>query len=141
MAVAQNKSQPTQGQVLGVLAADATQLKSAADAILFSSPRIAGNIGAKCYRAVDFRVGEGFFVPLIPSGAEKGTEICWQRLLHIDAKALFQRALAPMESDVGSLIDAILIRRNRLAVVAHVGVVQINQRTNMCLQALKPLWL
>src|ERR1700733_1869310 len=103
MAIAQNKSQPAQGQVLSVLAADATQLKSAANAILFSSPRVPGKIGAKCHRAVDFRVGKGFFVPLVPSCAEKGTEICRQRLLHVDAKALLQRALAPVRVMSGVL--------------------------------------
>ena len=124
-----------------MLAADAADFKGAANLVFFSAPRVSGEFEAKRQGAVHLGIGERFFVPLIPSGAEKDTEIGRQLLLHIDAEALLQRALVPVEGDVGSLIDALQISRNRLAVVAHVGVVQISQRTNMSLQALKPVRL
>ena len=77
----------------------------------------------------------------IPSGTEEGTEIGGERLLDVEAEALLQRTLVAVLGDVGNRVDMVQISRDGLAVVTHVGVVQIGQRANVGLQALKPLRL
>ena len=52
MAIAKNESQATEGQVLTVLAANTTDFKSGANAVVFAAPRVSGEISAKggtCY--------------------------------------------------------------------------------------------
>src|SRR5580658_7739315 len=78
---------------------------------------------------------------LIPTGAHEDAEVGRQRLLDIEAEALLQGALTAIEGDVRKLVVAIQKSRYGLAVVAHVGVIEISQGPNMGIETLEPLRL
>ena len=89
-AVAENEPQASEGQILLVLGADAAGFEGAADLVLFSAPRVAGEFEAERHGAVHLCIGERLFVPLVPSGAEIDAEIGRELLLDIETEALLQ---------------------------------------------------
>src|ERR1700744_699409 len=95
----------------------------AANAVVFSVPRVAGQVRSKRYRVVHFTESEGLVTAIIPTGAEKGTEVRWKLLFQIHAEARLHRAGMPMSRNVRCCITAFHVRLICFAVISQVCMV------------------
>src|ERR1700722_19089472 len=75
VAIPENESQASQGQVLPVLVADAAGFKGASDLVQFSAPGVAREFKAKRQGAIHLGIGERLMMALIPTGAHKDAEV------------------------------------------------------------------
>src|SRR5271166_4137874 len=128
--VTKDEPKPAVGEVPGVLAGDAIGDKGDSGAIILSLPHAARKAGAKLKGLVDFGVGPGLGLAVVPSKTSVGDNVICQDLLEVDPKAVLRRYLLGMVGDfrrrnlslqvlfVGNLVDA------------HVGIVDIRQQTD-----------
>src|SRR5579863_9185604 len=92
-------------------------------AVVLSAPGFARGEGAEFESAVHFRVRERLVSSIAPAETPENANFRRDRLLKIQAETIFVAPLDSRGDDVrrGSLVIEVIV--DRLAVVAHIGVV------------------
>src|SRR5271166_1858076 len=128
--VSKDESKAAVGKVPSVLAGDAIGNKGDSGAIILSFPHAARKAGASLKGLVDFGIGPGFGLAVVPSKTSVGDNVSGQGLLEVDPKSVLRCDLQGMVGD---------FRRRNLSlqvlfvcdlINAHVGIVDIRQQTD-----------
>ena len=85
---------------------------------------------AELERAIDFGIGERLVAAVAPAEAPENANIRRDFLLEVQAEAVFVAALAARRDDVRRGRFAVEIIVDGLAVVAHIGVVEIAEQAD-----------
>src|SRR5580704_12547944 len=99
IAVAQQKSQPAQAKVILVIALDRVRYHRNRHLVLRPVPAISRVVGAGLHRLIDFGIGEGLVLPLIPSETPEHAKILRQLLLRVVAESILERAVVLVFTD------------------------------------------
>ena len=99
-AIAQQKTETAKLQVSLMIRLDRIRNKSHAELVVGARPRSAGVVAAKLNGLVDFRVGEGLVLALIPADTGEGAQIRGQLLLGVEREAVFYRAVSLVLRDL-----------------------------------------
>src|SRR5271157_5744568 len=129
-AVSKDEPQPAVGKVPGVLAGDAIGDKGDSGAIILSFPHAARKAGSELKGLVDFGIGPGFGLAVVPSKTSVSDDVSCQDLLEVDPKAVLRRHLLGVVGDVRRHNLSLQVLFVRDLVNAHVGVVDICQQTD-----------
>ena len=79
---------------------------------------------------IDFGVGEGFGLAVVPAEAGERGQVAGEVLLQVDAESILTRDVPGMVCDFRNRRKARFEVGNRLAIDAHVGVVGESQQAN-----------
>src|SRR5262249_54699872 len=90
---------------------------------------LAAQVRSPFNRTVYFSVGERFVAAVVPAPSAKDAESVCDFLLKIRSKPILDGALVAMGGDVGSGIGSGAECIDRLAVAAHIGVVDVGEQT------------
>src|SRR5579863_4666803 len=110
--------------------ADGVRNKRYSGAIVAPMPHGPGRTDTAFKRLVNFSVGEGFRLAVVPSEAAEGGQILRQILLEVEAESILPRDVPGMISDVGTLDQAGAELSYGVAVDAHIGIVGVGQNAN-----------
>src|SRR4029077_9371920 len=118
----EEEAEPAIGEIGLVIFFDRVRHKSNASAILFAMPPCAVCSQTAGKGLVNFGVGEGFGLAVIPAEAGESGQVAGKVLLEVDAETILAGDVPGMVGDVGD--DVIVFGQNDLvAIDAHVGVV------------------
>src|ERR1700761_4776404 len=130
-AVTQHEADPSEGQVLAMVASKAAVHESASDAIILPVPGVAGKISPRGDGAVYLAEGEGFEGTVVPASAQVDAEVTRKVLLEVNGEARLHRALVTVQSDVRLRILAGKVGLVGLVIVAQVSTVDEKQRPHV----------
>src|ERR1035438_84686 len=99
-------------------------------AIEAAMPARALGIDAQLKNAFGFGIAKRLVLTVGPSPAPEGPNIAGQLLLKVDAEPVFDRPLLAGGDDIGGLRWVREVNVNRLAIIAHIAVVDVVEQTN-----------
>ena len=102
VAVAEEKAEASGGEIVLVIFLDGVADEGDAGAVLLAMPPRAVRAHAFGEGLIDFGVGEGFGLAVVPSEAGEGGEVVREILLEVDAESVLARDVPGMVGDVGS---------------------------------------
>ena len=124
-AVAQQQAEPAQGKILVMRGHDSVGSECRGSAVAVAAPGVARDIDAEFHRPVIFSEAERLVAAVAPAHAAKDAHLRRDGLLEVQAESVFVPPLLARGNDVRCRGLTVEKLRNRLAVVSHVGVVQI----------------
>ena len=104
VAVAEEESEASGGEIVLVILLDGVADEGDAGAVLLAMPPGAVRADAFGERLIDFGVGEGLGLAVVPSEAGEGGEVVREILLEVDAEAVLAGDVPGMIGDVGSRV-------------------------------------
>src|SRR5277367_506899 len=118
-AVTQHEADPSESEVLAMIAHETAVHEGTADAIVLSVPGIACKISASGHGVIHLAEGEGFVGAVVPAGAQIDAEVSRKILFEVDRDAGLDRAWMTVESDIGHGILPVKIGLVGFAIVAE----------------------
>ncbi len=91
--IAQDEAQPTQLQILLVVALDGVGHKSQPNLVVSPPPTPAGKVAAKLERLIALGIRKRLMLTLIPAKPPKYAQVVRQLLLGVQSKAILHRAI------------------------------------------------